>query len=104
MNEFEELRDDTLVTYESITSILATRLEATRRRLLSESRARLLLASSHVVVCGEFKRGKSSLLNAVVERPGLFPVDADSRHLCGDEAALGARDAATVFFAETDPG
>ncbi|WP_238005254.1 dynamin family protein [Dactylosporangium sp. AC04546] len=30
-----------------------------------------------VVVVGEKKRGKSSLINALVERPGLLPVDAD---------------------------
>jgi GTPase SAR1 family protein len=29
-----------------------------------------------VVVCGEFKRGKSSLLNALLEEPDLFPVDS----------------------------
>ncbi len=28
-----------------------------------------------MVVCGEFKRGKSSLLNALLAEPGLFPVD-----------------------------
>jgi GTPase SAR1 family protein len=30
-----------------------------------------------VVVCGEFKRGKSSLVNALLGEPGLFPVDVD---------------------------
>jgi ribosome biogenesis GTPase A len=30
-----------------------------------------------VVVCGEFKRGKSSLINAMLGEPGLFPVDVD---------------------------
>jgi GTPase Era involved in 16S rRNA processing len=30
-----------------------------------------------VVVCGEFKRGKSSLINALLGEPGLFPVDVD---------------------------
>ncbi len=104
MNEFEELRDATLVTYESIISILATRLEATRRRLLAESRDRLAAGQFYVVVCGEFKRGKSSLLNALVERPGLFPVDADVATSAVMRLRWGARDAATVFFAESDPG
>jgi predicted GTPase len=30
-----------------------------------------------VVACGDVKRGKSSLLNALLGRPGLLPVDAD---------------------------
>ncbi|MFJ4982352.1 dynamin family protein [Streptomyces sp. NPDC088732] len=35
------------------------------------------LAPSAVVVGGEKKRGKSSLINALLERPDLLPVDAD---------------------------
>ncbi|MFF4835976.1 dynamin family protein [Streptomyces sp. NPDC001315] len=35
------------------------------------------LAPSAVVVVGEKKRGKSSLINALLERPDLLPVDAD---------------------------
>jgi GTP-binding protein EngB required for normal cell division len=46
-------------------------------RRLDEAVARLAEGRLHVVVVGEFKRGKSSLLNAVVGRRGLFPVDED---------------------------
>jgi GTPase Era involved in 16S rRNA processing len=45
------------------------RLEAARTRLAED---KLL-----VVVCGEFKRGKSSLINALLEAPDLCPVDID---------------------------
>lgn len=31
----------------------------------------------YVMVCGEFKRGKSKLINALLEDPGLVPVDVD---------------------------
>ncbi len=34
-------------------------------------------APTTVVVAGDIKRGKSSLINALVDRPGLLPVDAD---------------------------
>lgn len=34
-------------------------------------------ASTTVVVAGDIKRGKSSLVNALIDRPGLLPVDAD---------------------------
>lgn len=50
-----------------------------------------------VIVAGEVKRGKSSLLNALVDRPGLLPVNADvatSVHLVvrsGDPAVLVTR-------------
>jgi len=39
--------------------------------------ARARAAQAAVVVVGEKKRGKSSLINALVGRPGLLPVDAD---------------------------
>ncbi len=35
----------------------------------------LELHRATILVCGEFKRGKSSLLNELLERPGLLPVD-----------------------------
>lgn len=34
-------------------------------------------AQTTVVVAGDIKRGKSSLINALIDRPGLLPVDAD---------------------------
>lgn len=34
-------------------------------------------AQTTVVVAGDVKRGKSSLVNSLVDRPGLLPVDAD---------------------------
>ncbi|GAA4733004.1 dynamin family protein [Actinomycetospora chibensis] len=39
--------------------------------------ARVQAGNAAVVVVGEKKRGKSSLINALIGRPGLLPVDAD---------------------------
>ncbi|GAA4907733.1 dynamin family protein [Actinomycetospora succinea] len=39
--------------------------------------ARVARSTAAVVVVGEKKRGKSSLINALIGRPGLLPVDAD---------------------------
>ncbi|MEJ2863155.1 dynamin family protein [Actinomycetospora flava] len=39
--------------------------------------ARVARGTAAVVVVGEKKRGKSSLINALIGRPGLLPVDAD---------------------------
>ncbi|NER05229.1 MAG: hypothetical protein F6K17_22860 [Okeania sp. SIO3C4] len=30
-----------------------------------------------IVICGEYKQGKSSLTNALLNEPELFPVDVD---------------------------
>ncbi len=104
MTAFEDLRDDTLAVYTSLTGVLAPRLAPTRTRLLAESRDKLAAGQLVVVVCGEFKRGKSSLLNALVERPGLFPVDAAIATSAVMTLRWGPKDAATVYFAETTPG
>ena len=104
MSEFEELRDDVLSAYVTLDNLIAAYLAATRRRLLAESRDRLAAGRYYVVVCGEFRRGKSSLLNALVERPGLFPVDVDITTCAVVTLQWNAQDSAMVYFAETDPG
>ena len=64
---------------------LSSRLiDIARQRGAEESVERLVSGQQQlqegrfiVVVCGEFKRGKSSMLNALLSEPGLFPVDVD---------------------------
>ncbi|GAA1311791.1 hypothetical protein Psi02_72260 [Planotetraspora silvatica] len=46
-------------------------------RAVRAEQARLGAGAATVVVVGVKQRGKSSLINAIVERPGLLPVDAD---------------------------
>lgn len=50
--------------------------EAGAARLAAEA-GRFKETALWVVVAGDVKRGKSSLLNAMLDRPGLLPVDAD---------------------------
>ncbi len=51
--------------------------KATAAAALEADAARVRRGTAAVVVVGEKKRGKSSLINALVDRPGLLPVDAD---------------------------
>lgn len=50
--------------------------EAAAERLAAEAQ-RWSTSGTDAVVVGDIKRGKSSLINAIVGRPGLLPVDAD---------------------------
>jgi gas vesicle protein len=104
MSQFEDLREDVLSSYVALNDLVIPYLADTRRRLLEESRNRLAAGRFYVVVCGEFRRGKSSLLNALVERPGLFPVDVDITTCAVVTLQWDSRDSATVYFAETEPG
>jgi Dynamin family len=51
-----------------------------------------------VVVCGEFSRGKSSLLNALTERPGLFPVGIEVTTSVVTELRWSERESAEVLL------
>jgi predicted GTPase len=71
------LRERTLALFPVLIDIARCRDAGTIGSRLEASAARLGADALTVVVCGEFKRGKSSLLNALLEEsPPLFPVDA----------------------------
>ncbi|MEM1167541.1 MAG: dynamin family protein [Cyanobacteria bacterium P01_H01_bin.35] len=44
---------------------------------LKSAYSRLIDEKIWIVICGEYKKGKSSLTNALLNEPGLFPVDVD---------------------------
>ncbi|MCX4762010.1 dynamin family protein [Streptomyces sp. NBC_01275] len=75
--ELDRLRADILAFFPTVADLLDEEDASTRRRVLAESRERLASDEYYVVVCGEFRRGKSSLLNALVRRRKLFPVAVD---------------------------
>lgn len=76
MTTFTALRSDALRLFADLGAIAAARQAGEALRCLESARTRLEHGRLSVVVCGEFKRGKSSLLNALLEEPGLFPVDS----------------------------
>lgn len=77
MDSYEELKNDVLTTFEETRTTLAGYLPQAYQPDLEHCEERLRAARFLVITCGEFRRGKSSLLNALTERRGLFPVDLD---------------------------
>ncbi|MGE0170977.1 dynamin family protein [Nocardioides sp.] len=74
---FEDLRDRALALFPDALATARRRGAQTAEQRLDAAAQRLRDSALTVVVCGEFKRGKSSLLNALLEEdPPLFPVDA----------------------------
>lgn len=92
---FESLRSDILAIHAELAE---THLTSSQRRQLNASRKDLADAVCDIVVCGEFSRGKSSLLNALVERPGLFPIDLDVTTSIVTELRWGPEETATVYL------
>lgn len=76
MSSYEILRREILQRFDLVVALAEQReAEVTVDRLVG-ARERLLAGRLTVVVCGEFNRGKSSLLNALLNAPNLLPVDA----------------------------
>jgi Dynamin family len=72
---FSTLRATALELFARLEVIARARGAGEAAHRLYAARRRLEAGQLTVVVCGEFKRGKSSLLNALLAEPGLFPVD-----------------------------
>ncbi|MFD7414415.1 dynamin family protein [Kitasatospora purpeofusca] len=75
MPDYVSLRDEILHLLEPLTATARDRRAEQTADRLCGAHERLLSGELTVVVCGEFNRGKSSLLNALLERPNILPVD-----------------------------
>ncbi|MEU5551482.1 MULTISPECIES: dynamin family protein [unclassified Micromonospora] len=102
MHTLDRLRQDTLSLLDHVQVVLADDLSQSAARMLTAERERVAAGRYHVVVCGEFRQGKSSLLNALVERVGLFPVDLDVTTATVTALHWAEAEQAVVYFAE-DP-
>ncbi len=75
-DELNRLREDVLGLFPRLEAKLGEDLSSNRREVLDRGRAALADSRYIVLTCGEFKRGKSSLLNELIGQR-LFPVDVD---------------------------
>ncbi|WP_069884057.1 dynamin family protein [Streptomyces luteocolor] len=75
MRTYDTLRAEVLGLFEGLVRQAEEQQAAETLRRLRAAHDRLRDGRLTVVVCGEFKRGKSSLLGALLEDPDLFPVD-----------------------------
>jgi hypothetical protein len=71
------LADEVLALVADVRATAVEDDEAVAAEALDADVARVQAGNAAVVVVGEKKRGKSSLINALIGRPGLLPVDAD---------------------------
>ncbi|GAB3863383.1 dynamin family protein [Dactylosporangium cerinum] len=71
--ELAELRDTVLGLAGQIEVVATDQVGPAAGAAVRDVAATVRRQEYFVVVCGEFKRGKSSLLNAIIGRPQLFP-------------------------------
>lgn len=96
-DELDRLRDEVLGLFPRIEAKLGADLPAEQHESLRRGRAVLADSSYLVLTVGEFKRGKSSLLNALIEQR-LFPVDPDVATSTVCMLRWGETPAAQVYF------
>lgn len=97
---YQEQKQQTLKLLQSAISFAKTYKYRDIERRLGEAQKRLLEGKLLVVVCGEFKEGKSSLINALLKEANddLFPVDADIATGIVSTIAYGEREQITVIL------
>ncbi|MDT3396027.1 dynamin family protein [Streptomyces sp. B1866] len=100
---FDRLRREVLQLFPPLTDA-ARRLGAEEARVrLEAARERLDRGTLTVVVCGEFKRGKSSLLNALLgDVRGLLPVGTDYTTSVVTTVGYGPAEHVTVTTRDAD--
>ncbi len=99
---YQEQKQETLNLLRSAISFAKTHKYKDIEQRLGEAQKRLVEGKLLVVVCGEFKEGKSSLINALLNEANddLFPVDADIATGIVSTIAYGEREQITVILGE----
>nr|WP_320191260.1 dynamin family protein [uncultured Desulfobacter sp.] len=77
MTDYEKQKKATFSLIEQAKNLAADFKQEEISGRIMEIQKHLLDETLFVVVCGEFKQGKSSLINAFLDEPGLCPVDID---------------------------
>lgn len=102
MATFEEIRRDALVMTADCCSALERIGRAAESDVVRGARNQLLDGRLTAVTIGEYKRGKSSLVGALVEDPALFPVNVDITTSLITSVEYAAEEQITVFLGGED--
>lgn len=100
MATFQETKQDVLELFGEGLHFLRGRGDTDVLQVVEAARERLENGRFTVVVAGKFKQGESSLLNALLEEPGLFPVDLDIATNLVTTIAYGPEEKITVMVGE----
>ncbi|MFD0531772.1 dynamin family protein [Kitasatospora arboriphila] len=100
--DFDALRADTLALFAALGPVAVAARNAAAAERLAAAEGRLRDGTLTVVVCGEFKRGKSTLLNALLEEPDLFPRDTYFATSLVTTAAYGPQERVVVTLDPPD--
>lgn len=101
MTTYQEQKQKVLQLFKAAKTLAENQKNIDIKQNLEEVEKRLIEEKLFVVVCGEFKQGKSSLMNALLNEPGLFPVDVDITTNLVSSIAYGETEKITVVVGES---
>jgi hypothetical protein len=102
-NEVDQVRDEVLNLFPWLEAELGDDLAEDGHRVLRRARSSLANSRYLVLTVGEFKRGKSSLLNALIGQR-LFPEDTDLATATVCTLCWGETPQAVVHFLQAEDG
>lgn len=97
---YQEQKQKILQLFQHLEVLTEYQKQPEIKKRVQTARTRLIKNNFFVVVCGEFKQGKSSLLNAILNETGLFPVDVDIATNLVSSIAYGEQEKITVVVGE----
>ncbi|AFZ37950.1 GTP-binding protein HSR1-related protein [Stanieria cyanosphaera PCC 7437] len=99
---FYRQKQQLLSLFQKAINLAKERQELATLTRLKNAAQNLINGKLMAVVAGEFKQGKSSLLDAILEEPALFPVDLDIATNLVSTIAYGKKEEITVLCGDFD--
>jgi predicted GTPase len=104
MNTYQEQRQEIIKLFQQTQAIVEQNDRQDIAQTLAQSKQRFTEGKLFVVVAGEFKQGKSSLINALLNEKNLFPVDIDITTNLVSSITYGKEEKVTVIIGEPGQG
>jgi predicted GTPase len=104
MNTYQEQRQEIIKLFQQTQAIVEQSDRQDIAQTLAQSKQRFTEGKLFVVVAGEFKQGKSSLINALLNEKNLFPVDIDITTNLVSSITYGKEEKVTVIIGEPGQG
>lgn len=104
MNNYQQQRKQIIQLFQQVQALVTQNDRKDITKTLQESATRFTDGKLIVVVAGEFKQGKSSLINALINEKDLFPVDIDITTNLVSTITYGKSEKITVVLGEPGKG
>lgn len=104
MKTYQQQRQQIIQLFQQIQALVTQNDRKDITKTLQESAERFINGKLFVVIAGEFKQGKSSLINALINEQHLFPVDIDITTNLVSTITYGKSEKVTVVLGEPGKG